>query len=777
MRRAVLFALVVAASNLAAQETTPGSRPQQLSRRVAADAGSPNAPVLFCIGMHIEPFGATPSNLVAGAPPPLPRQGPSYELPGFFRRQVADIRRVADLVESHRGRLTVQAQTPFTRVAAASGEKLLADLAKGGHEIALHFHEDAHLGRGSERLPAATWTAVMKEELDWLAKAGGPRVRYWSGGNLYPGVLEAAAGAGLDVMSDYKNPRRQEGAPRLLAINPWRPAGGPAEGDLAAFCRHEARGRIIYLPDGIFSRVNHAAMRRSEELGGDWPYFDFLTEGLEASLRAARPDRVNVFHFTVHAGEFRGNAGEPFGVIGAWLRDVLDPLVKAGKVRWATFSEMADEYVKWEKANPGVDPRGDTTRKATILLPGANRTEAAALPSAESPIAGPESRSADGGFVTFAVNVHDWRFVDDSADTLVRLMGIFEKHGVRGDFYLTAPVVERYVEKRPEVIRRLKESGMTASYHVRAPHPLWRAFSEPLRGKSGDDLAATLRDYERFQLDLKTGGLNREKPGGYRFVEQVFGRRPVAVGASDALPEVKAAGSRVYAEMGAQVAVFYHETGTKPDQPFEWRDGLLARPSDFSITRFELPGDPRGVFWWNMVGTPRAAEFDPVALLKKQLAAWQGARAPFITALIHENDFYRQGGPGWNSIYFEGEGPQSRPRRAPFDVETPPGSRPRPPEAREAIFAGYEALVAYAARRLKVVTSEDIAAMAKPPPASSPDRAGADAGVPLDVELDSDGPRRDEMRDRVGQNPPRPRDAFDLWRAARARSVPRVTCP
>ncbi|MBI5394145.1 MAG: hypothetical protein HZA91_02485, partial [Verrucomicrobia bacterium] len=36
------------------------------------------------------------------------------------------------------------------------------------------------------------------------------------------------------------------------------------------------------------------------------------------------------------------------------------PLVKAGKVKWATFSEMANAFRTWEKKNPGVDPRAAT---------------------------------------------------------------------------------------------------------------------------------------------------------------------------------------------------------------------------------------------------------------------------------------------------------------------------------------------------------------------------------------------------------------------------------
>ena len=357
------------------------SQAQSLRQEVAEDAGSPGAPLLFCIGVHVEPFGATVSAKAnrqvgqAASPRPGPKgagQGggasrprPSYEIEGMFSKHLADLRTLADIVERHGGKLTAQVQTPFSRKLAESDNPLLRDFERRGHEIALHFHEDAHLGRGSETLSVSVWSDVMREEMEWLKKAGATRVRYWSGGNLYPGVLEAASQAGLEVMSDYKNPRTQRDDERLLAVNPWRPAAGPSEADLAPFATHGAEGRIIFLPNGVFERADHSAMRRSADTGGDYAYFDALTRGLELSLRAARPDRVNVFHITVHAGEFRGGqqTARPFGVIDDWLAKAVDPLVKAGKVKWATFSEMADAFKAWEKANPGAAPRVPNTQE------------------------------------------------------------------------------------------------------------------------------------------------------------------------------------------------------------------------------------------------------------------------------------------------------------------------------------------------------------------------------------------------------------------------------
>jgi hypothetical protein len=50
--------------------------------------------------------------------------------------------------------------------------------------------------------------------------------------------------------------------------------------------------------------------------------------------------------------------------------------------------------------------------------------------------------------------VHDFVNLDGSADTVLRLVDLFERYGVRGDFYLTAPMVALYAERlRREALR------------------------------------------------------------------------------------------------------------------------------------------------------------------------------------------------------------------------------------------------------------------------------------------------------------------------------------
>ncbi|MBM3128310.1 MAG: hypothetical protein FJ009_06695 [Chloroflexi bacterium] len=649
------------------------------------------APVLlFNIGMHIEPFGATVSQIVSrdSASGKAPQQGADFNNPQFFKRHVQDIQTIAALIEKHGGRMTVQTQSPFTTQAIQSRDPILADLEARGHEIALHFHEDAHLGKNANALAADTWCAVMKEEIALIRQAGAKQpIRFWSGGNLYPHLLQAAACAGLDVNSDWKNPQTQRTDPALIGIHPWRPAGGSNGSDVSQFAQHNPNGKIIYLPDGIFARNDFNSMRRADGTGGDEAYFEFLKQSLLQSLAAAESGKTNVFHITIHSGEFRGDPKNPFGVIDQFLTNVVDPLVRQGKVKWATFSQMADAY--------------NASRQSTVDSRQTN------LQSPISNLQSPISNCA--GYMTFVVNTHDWAHVNASADTILRFIALYEKNNVRGDFYLTAPTVEAYVQQRPDVIARLKNSATTISYHIRPPYPAYIGFDQRLENLDDQTLEQTLREYETYRLDLATGHIDKSAPGGYTLLTQVFGRKPVVASPMSNDPRIRKTLLKIYAELGAQMQVVYHEEGTALDKPLVQANGLWVRPSDFSITRIRMENG-RENFWWNLTGTPRASEFNPTTMLKTKLAQWNAPRAPFITALIHEDNLFGSG-TGWGGIYFA-EGGKGKPLAPPYNLDAPDTSKPRSQANQNAIWNAYEEMVAYASKNLCVVTSQDIVNLA-----------------------------------------------------------------
>jgi hypothetical protein len=349
----------------------------------------------------------------------------------------------------------------------------------------------------------------------------------------------------------------------------------------------------------------------------------------------------------------------------------------------------------------------------TPIPPTATEPAPPTLPTATTV---PTTPAAVTAYMTFAVNVHDWNHPTESADLLLQLIDLFEKYNVRGDFYFTAEITRALAETRPDVIERFRDSDMTVSYHVRPPHPLYTGFDARLKNLSDAELYQTILDYETYALDLETGDLDRTRPGGYTYVAQVFGRNPVVAPAPNGDRRIKDAAQRVYAALGAQMTLLYHESGTKVERPFEFVNGLLVRPSDFSVTRTTFI-DGGENFWWNFMSKPNAAEYNPTALLQRQLAEWDShnyGRAPFITSLIHENNFYRSGAEAWSSIYFTMEkGKKDEPLPPPWNLSAPDPSKLRPPEEQRAIFTAYEELVAYAAAHLTVVTSQEIVDLAR----------------------------------------------------------------
>ena len=353
-----------------------------------------------------------------------------------------------------------------------------------------------------------------------------------------------------------------------------------------------------------------------------------------------------------------------------------------------------------------------------LILAGCG-TGSAAAPAAPAGTASPQAAacSEPPGYMTFVINVHDTGHVGESAATILRLIGIFERYGVRGEFYLTADMVRLYAADYPEVLDRLKATGMGISYHVRAPHPLTAGFDQALQGLSGAQLTRALRDYETYRLDPATGGLIRSEAGGYQYVASMLGTKPVTVGLPTDDPRLKQAALDVYREMGATAAVFNHESGTKPDQPFEYRGGLLARPTDFSITRWTAPtmsvkSGANEPFWWNMLSGAHAEEYNPTRRLQEQMAAWKTPRPAFTNSLIHENNFYRSGAESWTLRYYADE-EKSAPLTPPFNLAAPDPSKPRSQSDQDAIWTAYEEMVAYAAGHTAVVTAGDIVQLAR----------------------------------------------------------------
>lgn len=225
-------------------------------------------------------------------------------------------------------------------------------------------------------------------------------------------------------------------------------------------------------------------------------------------------------------------------------------------------------------------------------------------------------------YVSFVVNINDWIDHDLSAETLSRLIDIYDKYNVKADLYFTEPVLKAYEKYHPELIWKIKKSGMSIGYHFRPPHPAYDMFKGILRSKenlvkSGNDCRAVkslsyaekvriLSDFESYALktddwppegwpdnqDGYCSSFDKGETGGYKYVASVFEVSPVISGISNIIDEeLRKAEAEVLKKMGTKIFVTEHFGNSRdnPDNAFEEKYGLLTRPSDIGLSFFEGP--------------------------------------------------------------------------------------------------------------------------------------------------------------------------------------------
>jgi len=309
------------------KEDLPSPQPW-FEETIPPDVGSTTTPLYFGISVHIEPQA-------------------TYMDDAVYQRDRERLRRLAEIVAAHGGVLTIQTQTPFNDKAQQLGDTIFADLAAQGHEIALHFHEDAHIPDADNR-PVEEWVTTLEEEIDLIEELSGTEVRTWSGGNVYDHLYEAAEQVGLEINMNYKNPQTQQSDERFTILTPWRPAGASSMEERTT---HDPDGAVIYVPSGVFP----AHCDKLEAFPRPYCHeaFDYVTVALRNSLDAVTEGKVNAFYGTLHPSDFFGSGTdeEKLQVWDEWLTTVVDPLVADGRIQWAAMSDIGDAFIAWEESS------------------------------------------------------------------------------------------------------------------------------------------------------------------------------------------------------------------------------------------------------------------------------------------------------------------------------------------------------------------------------------------------------------------------------------------
>lgn len=131
------------------------------------------------------------------------------------------------------------------------------------------------------------------------------------------------------------------------------------------------------------------------------------------------------------------------------------------------------------------------------------------------------------------------------------------------------------------------------------------------------------------------------------------------------------------------------------------------------LPRGVAAGEESGNFWWNVTEYPEAQEHAPGKYLLKRMEGLPADRITFVTCLIHEDNWYKQG-TSWDGTYFEDRG-RKQPRTPPYKPELRRMVRIPAQQEQDRIWKWWEELVDVAARdrRVRVMTAGDLLEMVR----------------------------------------------------------------
>lgn len=253
-----------------------------------------------------------------------------------WRRRARVFEGLTSTLWAHGARLTIQPEASFIEGAALFEPGWLDARAAEGAGWSVHLHD-----AGSEEQSVRNTRVAFAEQGYGVSDVNGGFVNaLWS----------TFAATGMRSLTAYKNATTQQGLPYAF-VQPWRPPDGAGDSDIDAFMTHDPVGPLVYLPGGGDREQDHAR------------FGEYAARTLSQVLPHTRDDRVNTWYFVLHIDDFSpgtdddaaldaylsdGSFDADLAFYDAFLTEVTDPLVDAGRVRYATPWEMADLWLGQE---------------------------------------------------------------------------------------------------------------------------------------------------------------------------------------------------------------------------------------------------------------------------------------------------------------------------------------------------------------------------------------------------------------------------------------------
>ncbi len=240
-----------------------------------------------------------------------------------------------------------------------------------------------------------------------------------------------------------------------------------------------------------------------------------------------------------------------------------------------------------------------------------------------------ESKQVD--YIFFTVNIHDWVYPENSAESLNKLVDLHNEYELYVDFYLADPIFQIYLDDYPELIEKIKESDYVAiSHHLRPPAPHADFDTIGLADMLYDEQYDIVYAYETHALDLVTGGYTDDL-GGYQLMKDTFGYAPIAYAGNKVAVE---ASTQVFYDLGARMAVAKNQ---------EQEDAATALGIEFRPETDEFR-------MWNYFEEGYGDALSDFEDLRTN-------RVDYLHIKVHDNNFYMGNAGFWNVYKNPGAGP------------------------------------------------------------------------------------------------------------------------
>jgi len=249
---------------------------------------------------------------------------PLFAIEATQRGLANKLRTLVDIYKKHGAKLTIQTELSFIR-GCAQFDNVLLELVQRGHDVHLFLDIPQTVITDEDR------DVYVLERRNALADIGigGNSEDGVAGGYVIGDFATRFPALGFEYASAYIDPLTGEALP--IRTDVFRVSAG------SDFAVGDPLGQLVYLPGDTGIDFQHNPMIVQS--------FIPITNSLITAIQKARPDMVSTWYSVFNINDF---TAYEITLIDQWLGTV-DPLVRAGKMRWRTLLESYRLFLEFEK--------------------------------------------------------------------------------------------------------------------------------------------------------------------------------------------------------------------------------------------------------------------------------------------------------------------------------------------------------------------------------------------------------------------------------------------